>query len=407
MKRSLQLVLAVVGVVAGLALVGPAAPVAAAPPAPKVFTVAASPASSVWSQTVKLTAVLTPKGGGTPKGGTIAFTAGGLLIGEAVATTRNTTLTTSALPPGTHVVGAEYSGDAVTAPSTSTTTVTVTVAPAPTQVTLRATTNPVPYDDRAEIKAVVTAVAPAVSTRRPTGTVTFETDTCVDATVQVNANGVATWRPWLCPGEHEVRATYNGSDRHAASEAATPLSLTVDGPEGPDDEDIDQVNEGDPSGMLAISDDGETSSRYAQTFTAGRTGQLYAVDLVLGWTTVTDTEPGPLRVTIQTVDEDGHPTGAVQGSGQVVVGDRTQDVPEIVHLDLDVAAGVEEGGTYAIVLEVDPQTPEAFGIWFAAASTGDGYAAGEVHEQVDGGAWTEYVDPDADLMFRTHVGPPV
>lgn len=404
-KRSLQAVLALLVTVAGLALVAPAAPAGAAPAKPKAFVATVAPTTSVLSQAVRLTAAITPKGGGRPKGGTVTFLADGVPVGTATATTRNTTITTSTLPPGTHVISAQHSGDAVTAPSTSTTTATTTVVAAETTIALRATEDPVPYDERAEIKATVTPLVPASVSRRPTGSVTFSVDGCAAATVPVNSNGVATWRPWLCSGTRSITATYEGSERHAASTSASPLVIEVEDPVGPDDEDLDQVNEGDPGDLVTISNDGEISSSYAQTFRAGRTGLLYAVDLAAAWTSETDTAPGPLEVTIQTVGEDGEPTGDVQGYGQLVAPEEQGD--PIHHIDLDVAAGVAEGQTYAIVLETGPQTPEAFGIWLAFLSTDDAYVPGEVLELQDGGAWFPHPVPGVDVMFRTHVSDPV
>src|SRR5687767_6341270 len=104
MRRSLQLVLAVLVVVGGLAVVAPAG--AVAPPAPKVFGLAVSPATAVWSQAVKLSLTITPKGGGAPRGGTVTFLSDGVPIGTAVATTRVTSLKTTTLPPGEHAITA-------------------------------------------------------------------------------------------------------------------------------------------------------------------------------------------------------------------------------------------------------------------------------------------------------------
>jgi hypothetical protein len=406
-KRSFQLVLALVVAVAGFGLA--AAPSAAvAPPPAKAFVTTAAPATSVWSQSVKLTAAITPKGGGAPKGGTVTFLSDGVPVGTAVATTRNTTLTTNTLPPGTHVITAEYSGDVKTAPSTSTGSTTITVGAAPTAVSLRATQDPVPYEDRAEIKATVTAVAPAVTTRRPSGTVTFYVDGCLSATVNLNANGVATWRPWLCPGERSITAVYEGSERHAGSETATPLELTVldpDGGPGEDEENVDQVNEGMPSGLLEIYDTGETSRRYAQTITASRTGRIYAVDLVGLWYTEDETPPSDLRISVQTLDEDGNPTGSILGYGSLLVADSEGGVGGQFHVELDSQADVEGGLSYALVLEVDPQTPEAHGRWLLAATGEDSYPL-PLLGQADGGEWL-VEDVGMDLFFRTHLGDPV
>lgn len=403
-KRSIKVVLAVLVAMAGFGLVTPATPAGAAPPAkPKAFTISAAPVSSVWSQSVKLTASLTPKGGGTPKGGTITFLADGTPVGTATATTRNTTLTTAALPPGDHTITASYSGDAVTAPATTTNGPLISVAAAPTAITLKATKDPVPYDERAEIKASVIATAPAVATRRPTGTVTFSVDGCISGTVALNTNGVATWRPYLCPGERTITAVYNGSDKHAVSGPSAPLTITI---EDYDSENVDQVNEGEPGDFLIVSDDGEMSSAYAQNITAGRTGRIYAVDLfgapIPG---EGDTPPGALLVSIQTVDVDGNPTGTILGQGQLDL----SEVPTFggpIHVELDTQADVEEGLAYALVVEVAAQTPEAYGIWLLAATVADDYP-GVLKERIDGGAWADHPDPDTDLYFRTHVGVPV
>ncbi len=408
MKRSLKVALAVVVAMAGFGLVAPSAPAGAAPPPKaKAFTVSAAPASSVWSQSVKLTVSLTPKGGGQPKGGTVTFLSDGVPLGTATATTRNTTLTTKELPPGDHTITAEYSGDAVIAPGTTTNGPLVSVAGAPTTITVKATQNPVPYEDQAELKAVVLATSPAVPTRRPTGTVTFFVDGCISGTVNLNANGVATWRPWLCPGVRDITAVYNGSDKHAASGPSAPLTLTI---QDYDSEDLDEINEGIPSGFIVVADDGVTSSAYAQPITPGRTGRIYAVDLLGGWIPDgDDNPPGPLLVSIQTVDGDGNPTGAILGQGQL---DPTDDNVggATIHLELDTVADVEEGITYALVLEV--ATPSE-GFWIVASTSDDDYP-GALKEQLDGGAWADYDDDSdpttpsvTDLYFRTHVGDPV
>ncbi|HEX7131533.1 MAG TPA: Ig-like domain-containing protein [Iamia sp.] len=402
MKRSFQAVLALLVAVTGLALVAPRADAAVGPP-PKAFVVSA-PAASVWSQSVKLTAAITPKGGGTPKGGTMTFLADGVPIGTAPATTRNTTLTTKELPPGEHVITAEYSGDVAIAASTSTNTASISVAAAPTSITVFPTQDPVPYEEPAEIKAVVKAVAPAVPTRRPTGTVTFSADGCYTGVVNLNSNGVATWRPWLCPGVHEITATYDGSERHAASEVPATTTVTVLEPVGEDGENIDQVNDGEPTGFLGISDDSVTSSSYAQTITPSETGRIYAVDILGLWFTDNETPPGPLLFSVQTLDEDGNPTGTVLGSGSLAATEEAQAGGEF-HVEFDNVADVEGGIEYGLVLEVAPQGPEAFGVWIVA-STGENSYPGALRARSDG-VWGDPADPDADLLFRTHLGDPV
>ncbi len=410
MKRSSKAVLALVGILAGLALVAPAAPAGAAvAKPPKAFVAMAAPSTSVWSQSVKLTASITPKGGGTPKGGTVTFLSDGVSVGTAVATTRNTVLTTTNLPVGTHTISAQYSGDAVTAPSTATTTATIEVLPAQTMVTLKATRNPVPNGERAELKATVNPLGPAVTTRRPTGSVTFSADGCISGTVNLNTNGVATWRPWLCPGTHTITAVYNGSERHAASDPSNQVLLTVRGPAGEDDEDVDQENPGPPGDFLTVADEGGGSAiAVAQTFVPSRSGVVYAVDLIATWFSFTDTAPTDLQVSIQPVGDDGLPTGAILGYGYLRAADVARENPDSYHIDLESSAGVDGGVTYALVAEASaPQTSDAFGIWLLASSSEDAYVAGDLYQRVDGDGWVLDNEIGADLMFRTHLSDPV
>jgi len=405
-KRSLQLMLAVLVAVAGFGLAAaPSGAVVPTGPKAKAFTIAAAPASSVWSQTVKLTAALTPKGGGVPKGGTITFLADGNPIGSATATTRNTVLTTSTLPPGDHAITASYSGDVGIAPGSTTNSVPVTIGAAATAITVAPTQDPVPYEDPAEIKAVVRAVAPAVPTRRPTGTVTFTSSGCITGTVNVNSNGVATWRPWLCPGHHEITAVYNGSDKHAASTEPAVSEVTVLEPADEDGENLDQVNDADPAGFLGISDDSVTSSSYAQAITPSRTGRIYAVDIIGLWISETETPPGPLLLSVQTLDEDGNPTGTILGSGSLDPSLADEGVGGEYHVELDDVADVEGGIEYGLVLEVAPQAPDAYGIWLVFISGENSYP-GAMRARSEG-VWGDPAEPDADLMFRTHLGDPV
>jgi alpha-tubulin suppressor-like RCC1 family protein len=197
---------------------------ATSPPAPKAIVLTATPAEAVYSQAVRMTVAITPKGGGAPRGGTVTFLADGSPIGTAVATTRNTTFSTKTLPPGTHTITAAYDGDAVTAPATSGAT-TVTVGAVPTTTTVRPVTATVASGDRAELKATVLAARPGTIPRRPSGSVRFSTG-AFTATVRVNDNGVATWRRVLPDGVHTVSATYLGDDSYAGSGPST-TTVTV------------------------------------------------------------------------------------------------------------------------------------------------------------------------------------
>ncbi len=378
----------VAALVAGAGLVAlaptPVPAVPAAPPA-KAFAVTATPAASVWSQAVKLTVAITPKGGGAPLGGTVTFLVDGSPIGTAVATTRNTVLTTTTLPPGEHTVTATYDGDARTAPGTSTAAA-VTGAPAPTTLTVAPTQPRVRPGRLAAIKATVRAVAPAAPTRRPTGRVTFTTS-CRTASVAVNANGVATWRTPLCPGapgNRTYRATYTGSDRHAASpQASTTVRLVFPTQ--------DQEAAGDLGPDVPV----EGTSSWAQAFTAGRSGQL--VDVGFGIARPADAAGivAPLQVTVQAVDGDGVPTGTVLGSGTVAADAIGPGDARYLTLALDQAAAITSGTRYALVFETTD------GRWDLWTTQGDVYPD-PLHRD-EGAGWT--AQPH-DLAFTTWVYAP-
>lgn len=372
---------------------------AAAPPRAKTFTVTAAPAASVWSQGVRLTAVITPRGGGVPQGGAVTFLADGEPVGTAVATTRGTTLTTTALEPGEHRITATYAGDGRTAPGASTDAATVTVAPAPTTVAVAPTEARVLVGRRAEIKATVRPAAPAAPTRRPTGRVTFTTS-CRTVSVAVNANGVATWRAPLCPGppgNRTVRATYTGSAHHAPSAQASTTVRSVFPTQ-------DQQVAGDLGPDVPVERHGDVARAYAQTFTAGRSGLLTDVGVGVLWDRSGGAAPRTLQVTIRTVDEAGVPTGTVLGAGAVTPdGHLPEDSPTYLTLALDQAAPIVAGTRYALVFETAEQPADAFGRWHLWSAVGDVYADPLHHRDGPSGDWTA---ADHDLVFTTWVHTP-
>jgi hypothetical protein len=331
--------LAAVGI--GLGLLAPAPAGAVAPPKAKAIVVTAAPATGVFSQSVRLTVAITPKGGGTPKGGTVTFLDGDAPIGTATATTRNTTFTTSALAPGEHRITASYGGDPVTAPGDST-PVTVTVAKAATAVTLT-TTGTVEPGQPATLKATVRALAPAAASRRPTGTVVF-TRGSAQARVAVNANGVATWRPTLAEGSHEIVATYEGNDTYEPSTSSAVLQQ-VAGARAPsvvDQETTAPITEG-----KAVMDRFGVKVDLGEVFTAGMTGELDTVTIQVRRPELDLPLALPLQVRITTVSG-GLPTGTVIGSGELDATTLPNVATHVVDVPLDVAAAVTAGTQYAL-----------------------------------------------------------
>ncbi len=387
--RQRRTVLAALAAMVGFGLLGPAPAGAVAPPPAKSLVVTAAPVSSVWSQSVKLTVAITPKGGGTPKGGTVTFLAGDLSLGTATATARNTTFTTSALPPGEHHITASYGGDAVTAAGTSA-PVMVTVTKAATGVSL-ASSGAVEPGQPATLKATVRALAPASTSRRPTGTVVFTRGTS-SARVAVNANGVATWRPSTLPlGSHSITATYEGNELYGPS-TSSPVTQ--------------EIAEVDPHVITAESTTGELGgyavyggttswTQLGQTFEVTVPGQLDQVTVAAAaygaYTTA------PLEIAVYRL-KGGVPEYFVT-SGRIDPTTWTAANGEIDTrtVTLDAPLTVEAGDTYALVARTAPDT-----VWSLGVVPGDDSYPGTFVSNFTG-PWG--VEAGHDVWFRAWVIP--
>ncbi len=377
-RRMTRLVL---GALVALAAVGlaPGAPAGAEPVRAKELTLAVSPAAPVWSQSTRLALTIVPRGGGAPKGGTVTFYDGDAPIGTAVATTRITSITTTTLAPGEHTIRADYGGDATTAPGSSA-PVTVTVAPAPTSTVVTSRSGPVSTGERAELRAVVRAVAPAATGRRPTGTVTFTTGT-TSRTVALNASGFATWTPRLGEGTHSVTATYDGSPNHATS-TSEPTEQVVATESRLDQQ---QLTEGDANTYF-VGNLGMIDTAAFQTFTAGRTGLLDAVELYGG--------PESFQIAVHAVDAQGRPKGAALG------GVLTGSAPFPYRYELATPAPVQKGKTYAIVLTTDYSVSSGGFYGTRTDSYARGHAGVRMWSEEEGWHWAPAA---GDLYFRTWV----
>lgn len=152
-----------------------------------------------------------------------------------------------------------------------------------------------------------------------------------------------------------------------------------------------------PSDLSALINDG---FRYvAQTFTAGRTGQLEGVEIAV--TGVTD---APLRVSIRPA-EDGIPGTYVYSEGTLPSGSST--IGSIVWLN--GAVPQKPGDQLAIVVDypsAPPPSPDDMqGYWSGASgnTNGDVYLGGAASASLDGVNWN--VTPADTLHFRTYLFP--
>lgn len=132
----------------------------------------------------------------------------------------------------------------------------------------------------------------------------------------------------------------------------------------------------------------------AQTFTAGRTGDLDQVSLTGSTTGV---PPPIVTVEIQTVDGAGYPTGTVLGSGTFT--EQFNGFLDWTELRLDTPAPVVADTQYALVYRIPA---DCLGQLIVANTTTGTYDGGRLVSRQGDGPWVEF-GGQADLQFRTWV----
>jgi hypothetical protein len=204
-----------------------------------IFTVAKTPTTVVvvpstttpaLGSTLPVSATVTPSAlGATLPSGTITFTVDG--VAEAIqAVTPGTPATASytlpALSPGSHSIGATYSGDTYYASATAT-TVAVAVPKSPTSITVTPATITPSGGSSLAVSATITVTS--IGPTLPTGTVAYTLDGASVATSAVVPGSPATSSvvlPSMTPGTHILQATYSG-DTYYATSTAPGVTLTV------------------------------------------------------------------------------------------------------------------------------------------------------------------------------------
>ena len=158
-------------------------------PAATKTTLAASAASSVYGQSVTLTATVVQVAPATlkPAGGTVTFYDNGAAVGQPVPLGANdkAALQISTLPVGADSLTAQYNGAANFASSPSTASL-LKVASDKTRATLTASPVSTTFGQSITLTATISPAAPGTGT--PTGTVTFWNGTTNLGTVTL-ANG--------------------------------------------------------------------------------------------------------------------------------------------------------------------------------------------------------------------------
>ena len=188
----------------------------------------ASPTSTVFGQSVTLTATVTENeaSSGTLAGGTVTFISGGVTLGTGTLDdTGKASLSTAALPVGSDSITATYAGSSDFGGSTSTGQ-SVSVAQDGTTTTLTPSANPAFTGQYVTLTATVNAASPSSAT--PAGTVTFYDSTTSLGTGTLNSSGVATFTTTaLTLGSHSLTADYQGNPNFTTSNSAA-LTETVD-----------------------------------------------------------------------------------------------------------------------------------------------------------------------------------
>lgn len=160
--------------------------------------------------------------GGTPTG-TVTFHDGGTVLTSVQVTSAGTaSFTLTTLAPGIHQLSASYSGDSLDSPSTSPTTAEQIVQK--TTVTLASNDNPSLLQDNVVISITVSNGAPSVP---PTGTIVLTDGGTTLATLQLSANGTASYTLQAPPvGTHVLVASYAGDNSNQAA-SSQPLNQVV------------------------------------------------------------------------------------------------------------------------------------------------------------------------------------
>ena len=187
-------------------------------------TITASPSSSVFGESVTLTATVAAIGTSTETPtGTVQFFNGTTSLGTETLTSGVATLATSDLPVATNSIMAVYSGDSNFTSSVAP-AVTVTVTQASTTTTVTPSTTSAVFGQSVTLTATIAAVSPGAGT--PTGTVQFLSGTTLLGTGTLSS-GTATFTTSALPtGSDSITGVYSG-DTNFTTSTSTAVTVTV------------------------------------------------------------------------------------------------------------------------------------------------------------------------------------
>jgi hypothetical protein len=151
--------------------------------------------------------------------GTVTFLDGSTTLGSAPVHDGAAQIFVSTLAPGSHLLTAQYSGDANFPPTMSGGVTQVVMAASATTLTLTSSANPAAYG------RVVTLTA-TISPLTGTGKVTFYDGAKVLGTQSIVTGGAVLATALMASGAHSITAFYGGDASNAAS-TSTPLVQTM------------------------------------------------------------------------------------------------------------------------------------------------------------------------------------
>ncbi|SEP65238.1 Putative Ig domain-containing protein [Devosia sp. YR412] len=188
--------------------------------APSAMTLAASPSTAQFGDSVTLTATLSSPAG--PPTGSVVFSIDGVAQAPSTITAGVATLSTSGLTIGPHVITANYAAQGNFGASSATLSGGVEIDVATTQTAVAGPAGAITVGDTAQFTATITAAHGT-----PNGTVVFAIDG-VNQPAATLSGGVATFsKQFTTAGTHTVTATYNGAANFAPSSGTLSPSLVV------------------------------------------------------------------------------------------------------------------------------------------------------------------------------------
>ena len=174
-----------------------------------------------------LTAAVQPQTGGGTATGPITFfdTTTSTDVGDVALVNNTAQLTLSNLPAGTHVLVANYPGDANLNPSSSP-TLTITVTQASSTTTLTSYTNPSTFNQPISLSATVQPSPSGTAT----GSVSFYDGAALIGTATLANNLAQIQTSTLAGGSHSITAHYSGDTNIAASTSSVYLQTVNPAP---------------------------------------------------------------------------------------------------------------------------------------------------------------------------------